>query len=83
MRPKLSELCKIKPHELRLLSHEEASLKIINLLKESRAEIALELKAYLERMCKDYDYLSSLNWKLQYIDRTIESREQDYEEMMS
>lgn len=82
MRPPLSELCEINPKELRLLSHEQASLKILDALKESRHKLSNELMEICSSENSDYESLSALNYKVMYIDRAIESRTQDYEEMM-
>ena len=83
MRPQITELCNINPRELRLLTHEQASLKIIDALKDSKREMALELHKICSSDKKDYDILSSINYKIMYIDKAIEARVQDYEEMMA
>ena len=83
MRPKLSELCDINPQDLRTIKYEDAVLYIITELKASKVKLVDELMDYADRLHKDYDYLSTLNWKIQYLDRTIESRTQDYEEMIN
>lgn len=83
MRPSLSSLCEINPAELRLLSHEQASKKIIDALKKSKEELALDLMAICAGSNSSYEDLSALNYKVMYIDKAISSRQQDYEEMFA
>lgn len=81
-RPTIFELCGLDTCTLQGVSHPEATIRIINALKTKRDEVANALcKAHIndgtgyERTCR-------LNTKLMYLDKAIEARTQDYEEMV-
>ena len=82
MRINLKELCGIDSIELRTLTHPEASKKIIDACIAEKDRLAIELNYIITNDKDGYEELSAINYKIMYLDRAINSRTQDYEEMM-
>ena len=82
MRPTLKQLCDINTGELRLLTHYEASKKIIDACIEKRSELAERLHKARLNDHDSYKVVSLLTAKIKYLNKAIESRTNDYNEMM-
>lgn len=81
-RPTIKALCGFDTSTLIGLPIEEASKQIVNALLEKKKELAEELNEVHKARQYGYDYVATLNSKIMYIDKAIESRTQDYDEMM-
>jgi len=81
MRLSLKELCGIEVKELMLLTHKEASEKIIDACYAEQIIIAKQiLESERSNPATSYEHLSSISIKYQYLDKAIEARISDYEE---
>lgn len=81
MRPRLSELIDININALKDQPHHEASITIINALKEAKDNLSQKLLS--ADYTKGYEELSEINYTIMYLDKAINSRQQDYEELIS
>ena len=81
MRPTLKQLCDINTGELRLLPHHKASKKIIDACIEKRSELAERLHRARLNDHDSYKVVSLLTAKIKYLNKAIESRMADYNEM--
>jgi len=80
MRLSLKELCGIEVKELMLLTHKEASEKIIDACYAEQIIIAKQIHDARSNPSTSYEHLSSIIIKYQYLDKAIEARISDYEE---
>lgn len=81
-RPTIKALCGFDTSTLIGKPIEEASKEIVNALLEKKKELATELNEVHKTRKYGYDYVSTINTKIMYIDKAIEARTQDYDEMM-
>lgn len=81
-RPTTFELCGLITRTLIATPYPKALLKTISAMKSKRNELALKLhQAHIDD-ATGYETVCKLNTKMMYLDRAIEARTQDYEEMM-
>lgn len=81
-RPTIKELCGLDTHTLIGLPIEIATKTIIDALKDKKKELAIELHQAYTNSHNDHECVSALNYHIKYLDKAIEARTQDYEEMM-
>lgn len=82
-RPSIFELCGFDTTTLIDLPHPEALLKIISAMKVKRNSLAVELHQTHLDDTTGYEEVCKINTRMMYLDKAIEARTQDYEEMLN
>ena len=83
MRMTLNQLCGIDATTLQDLTHVRASEKIIKACKARKLALSIELRDTNFNNVNDYEYLSSLNYRIMKLDQAINERQQDLEEVLN
>lgn len=81
-RPTTFELCGLDTTTLIGLQYHEALAEIISAMKKKRNGLAVRLYNAHMNDATGYEEVCKINTKMMYLDRAIEARSQDYEEMV-
>ncbi len=81
MRISLKELCGIDTRPLKIFQHSEVSKMIIDACIDKKQELADELKTIGEDPMANYENVAAINNHIKYLNKAINARIQDYEDM--
>ncbi len=81
MRLSLKELCGIDTETLKVHQHHEASRIIIDACIDKKQELADEPRTIGEDPMANYESVAAINNHIKYLDKAINARIQDYEDM--
>lgn len=81
IRPSIKELCGLDANTLIGLPHEVATKKIIDALQVRKEELAKELRQVHLDKDYGYEYVSAINQKLLYVNKAIDARTKDFNEI--
>ncbi len=81
MRIPLEELCGIDTETLKYIPHCTSSKMIIDACIDKKQELADELKTIGEDPMANYENVAAINNHIKYLDKAINARIQDYEDM--